>query len=726
MRLRPLHIGWALLGLTLIVLALNLVETPRPAPHKLSALSALRIFFGTPVILLVPGFFFAPLVFGKSIRSNSAPKRLDLGWTLIASVGLNMVFHFLELRLLSTIGGATSLSLNLLTLAIASGGFLLLRRLPEDFSFTLPSRRIVRALAYSGVVLTAVMLLLGPKLIRDSSWYFYNPQLDRYWDGTEEPSLIEVRWADGAEFINGQQFPRRGRIMPFQIKNNAKFTQRVPLVLLLHGPVGTEAWLERLTDPPQASPHRRIATTETMEEGGLKVERYYHWGTAVLTLMECRDDPEKPPYNPNEFCEGVEIPAGELALYELHIRPFEYAWGHSPEDIYIAGWAGLSTPAFQDSLGTLGHQHMHPFQLLNVTENIRWAEELARGEFTLPGRPARAGTGRQGTAIAQPPAWSYLFAPARRLLGEQTAVASALLLSTLLLAVIVGLKGIEDELGVPPPPAVGVVMGFAAVQWGQLMVSDGSINFPDNFYTLALLASVTALVSRRTRVFIMWAALASLLRYPGAVVVGMAGAALFAVAPTRRRDTLDALAQFALVLAAFCGLMLIWGLRSGQLDAWFYSLYWETVPEHFQNNAHAAPLVYRPLIFLLKWLFVGGGILIFAFPFRSVLSRVAVITALGYFPFLAFIDHTSNHYFLPLIVLASLAACASVSQLSGLTRRRAVAALALCSGLLYLGAFRGRSAVEDFAEQIAVVHETIPIGPDETAPTPAEDAPEGQ
>jgi hypothetical protein len=311
------------------------------------------------------------------------------------------------------------------------------------------------------------------------------------------------------------------------------------------------------------------------------------------------------------------------------------------------------------------------------------------------------------------------------LLSEQTAVASALLVAMLLLAMIVGIIAVEDELGAAPPPALGIVMGFAAVQWGQLMVHDGSINFPDNLYALALLTSVASLVSRRTRVFVLWAALATLLRYPGAAVVGMAGAALFVLAPERRRDTVDALARFALILAVFCGVMLLWGVRSGLLDAWFYSLYWETVPEHFQNNSQAAPLAFRPMIFICKWVFVGGGVLFLALPLRSLLSRVATATALAYFPFLAFIDHHSNHYFLPLILLAALAACASIAQLSGATRQRAAVAVAIVAGLLYMGAFAGRTAVEDFAERVSVAHDTIPTGPDEHAATPPEDAPEG-
>jgi len=685
----------------------------------------LRVIFGLPVVLFVPGFFIAPRLLGKGIRRRDKPEELDLLWTLVGSFGLNICFHFVAVRSLTLIGGTTALSLNLLVLALGTAGLLLLRKHDDDLVFAPPNRQTLRGLICGAVVVTAVMLLLGPKLVRDSSWYFYNPQLDRYWDGPESPELIEINWADGTKFINGEQFMRRGRIMRFQIENHAPTPQRVPVVLLVHGPVGTEAWIERLSSPQASGPHIRIATTKTMEEGGLKVERYYRWGTAALTLMECRDDPDNPPYDPNELCMGVEIPAHGVVIYELHIRPFEYAWGSSPEDTFVAGWAGLSTPQFQDALGSAGHQHMHPFQLLNVTENIRWAEELARGEFILPGRPARVGPAVQGTAIAQPPAWSYLYAPARRLLSEQTVVASALLVAMLLLAIVVGLIAVEDELGGPPPAALGIVMGFAAVQWGQLMVHDGSINFPDNLYALALLTSIASLVSRRTRVFVLWAALATLLRYPGAVVVGMAGAALFALAPERRRDTVDALARFALVLAAFCGMMLLWGVRSGQLDAWFYSLYWETIPEHFQNNSQAAPLAFRPMIFLLKWLFVGGGILFLALPLRGILSRVAAATALAYVPFLAFIDHHSNHYFLPLILLAALAACGSIAQLSGATRQRAAIAIAVVAGILSLGAFRGRYAVEDFAERISIAHETIPIGPDEDGPTPPEDAPDG-
>jgi len=692
----------------------------------MSSLSWLRVLVGLPVVLLVPGFFFAPMLLGKSIRHRADPEQLDLLWTLLGSFGLNILCHFIQIRILAG-GGASTLRLNTLVLGLAAFGLFINYRRGHGLLFRPPAPEVTKGVLWGAGVLTLLVLLLAPKLVRDSSWYFYNPQLESHFEGADKPEKIVAAWADGNKFVNGDQFKRRGRIMGFRIENRAAVPQKVPVILLVHGPVGTEAWIDRVSEPAQAGRHDRIATSEVMAELGQQqqqIERYYDWGTAGLTLLECRDDPTQPPYDPNEFCEGVEVPAGGSLDFELHIRPFEYAPSSDPEETYVTGWIGLSKPDLEDALGSLGHQHMHPFQLLNVTENIRWAEEMARGDFVLPGRPARLSAGEQGVALAQPPAWSYLYAPARRLIGEQTATASALLLSFLLFFVIVGLKAIEDEVGIAPYPLLGAALGFAAVQGAQLMIRDGSINFPDNLYALALLVSAAGLVSRRTRVFVVWAVLAALLRYPGAVVVGMAGGALFLLAPKQRRSTVDALARFTLVIAIFCAGMLVWGIRSGLLDAWFYSLYWETVPEHFQNNANAAPLLIRPIVFNLKWMCVGGGLLIVAFPFRGTLSRVMAVTALAYMPFLAFIDHHSNHYFLPLILMAALSACASVAHTKESRRRTWALVVALTSCILFLSSHQGRSAVERFSDRISVPHRTLPLGPEGEATTPPEDAPE--
>lgn len=724
MRCKPHQLGAGILGLTLALFAMNLLGGPRPAPHGLDTLTVIRTIIGIPVALFSPGLFFAPLLLGKSLRSRSHTKALDLGWTLIAAAGLSLPFHFLVIRLLSFSGGAEILSFGGLSLALALLGFVLGRRLLPDIEFAPTSAPVGRAMLLGLAVIGAVMLLLGPKLVRDSSWYFYDAKLDRFWNASDEPEKLKISWADGVPWKNGAQFPRRGRIMRFQVENNSSIDQRVPVVLLVHAPVGTEAWVQRLAPAERIFPRSSIPTSERMEEGGQQIERYYRWGTAALPVLDCRDDPENPPYDPNEICEGTMIPAGGVAIFELHIRPLESVWGSDEEDTYVVGWAGLGTYEFQDALGLLGHHHMHPFQLLNVTENIRWAEEVSRGQHVLPGRPARDGEGAQSVAIAQPPAWSYLLGATRRLAGEHSAVASGLLIGLLLLSVLVGLKAIDDDGEAVLQRPAGLIFGFAAVQWGQLMINDGSLNFPDSLYALALLVSVASLAGRRTGIFVLWATLATLLRYPGAVVVGMAGAILFVLAPKQRRNTVDALARFTLILAGFCCLMLIAGARSGQLDEWFYSLYWETIPEHFQNNANAAPLGLRPIIFNLKWLAVGGAVLFLGIPFRGTLSKLAAGTALAYMPFLAFIDHQSNHYFLPLILLAALASTASVLRAEPRRRPTLVVTLAILSGLLYLSSHRSRAAVEGWSEKISVPHETIPLGPDEDAATPPEDAPE--
>lgn len=727
MRIRPLHLGFLLLGLSVLVLGLNVLGTPRPPPHSLDVLTTLRILLGLPVLMLVPGFFLAPVLLGKNLRSRHGEEgQLDLSWTLVGALGLNIVCHFLMLQLLAAVaGGATPISLSiLLTLSCIAGLGLFMLEGTRDLSFAPPSASLLRGLGYGAVVLVAIMAMMAPKLVRDSSWYFYNPLIDASWEATDDRGAIDITWADGTPFVDGKEFVRSGRIMRFQIENNADTVQRVPMLLLVHGHVGTDAWLQRVTPPEATGPVYRIATTEAIDAEGPKVERYYRWGTAALTVLDCHDNPDEPPYNPNEVCEGIAVPAGGVVVMELHIRPMEAIWGVDPEHTWVTGWGKLSTGEIQDELGSSGHQHMHPYQLLNVTENIRWAEEVALGSFVLPGRPARKDQTVQEAALAQPPAWSYVYATARRLLTDQTAGASALLVAMLLVLLVVGLKAIEHEIGEAPHPALGISLGFAAAQWGQLMVRDGSVNFPDNLYALALTISVVALVSGRTRVFVIWAILATLLRYPGAAVVGMAGASLFLLAPKKRQQTVDGLARYGLVLAVFCGLMLIAGIRSGQLDPWFYSLYWETIPEHFRNNAYAPPMGIRPVLFVLKWVCVGGGVLLLAFPFRGLLSRTTLATAMAYMPFLAFIDHHSNHYFLPLIALAGISACASIAQAPEKRRNLLVLVLAVFSFLLFVTSHTGRHAVEALSDQAAIQHETIPEGPDEEAETPPEDAPE--
>ena len=51
--LRPIHVALLLLAAAILVLPLNALEFPQPAPHGLSWPSALRILIGLPVLALV-------------------------------------------------------------------------------------------------------------------------------------------------------------------------------------------------------------------------------------------------------------------------------------------------------------------------------------------------------------------------------------------------------------------------------------------------------------------------------------------------------------------------------------------------------------------------------------------------------------------------------------------------------------------------------------------------
>ena len=183
--------------------------------------------------------------------------------------------------------------------------------------------------------------------------------------------------------------------------------------------------------------------------------------------------------------------------------------------------------------------------------------------------------------------------------------------------------------------------------------------------------------------FLLWAVLAALLRYPGAVVVGLAAFSFVLAEKRRRALVVDALVKFTFGLSVFCGAMLAAAVVSESLEAWLFALYFETIPEHFDNNPEALPFFSRPLEFFKYWARVGGVAVLFAVPLRGAMSRTAFGTALLYAPFLMFIDHFSSHYFLPLIALASLAGAAGIARLEkpGVRLGAAVALAVVCTAL---------------------------------------------
>jgi len=676
---RPLQVGLLLALATLLLVPLNLLGSPRPAPHSVSALAWLRLVIGLPVLLLVPSYFLVPFLAGNDLKPRESKERrtIDATWLLLASVGLNIGVHFVHFNAFRFLGipirWGPLLAITIVEVVICLA---VLGHRIQALHFARPTKAMRAAVAVAVLAMIAFGLWKAPHLTRDSSWYFDNEILNQGWEASEEVGFIRLEWADGRPFVQGSAFQPQDLSETLRILNESDRPQQVPVYFLVHGKVGCAAVIAQhdltgMTDG--MSPTSRLGRPVAIEQAPNlpnhgRVERYWEWGAALVA-------------------EVVQVPPKGRAEVDIRVLPDESS-GEAPrlEDFQILGLANLAGGEVRGELEVLGIHSMHPFQMLNVTENVRWAEEVA-STHVLPGHsPPWADP---PSTLHQPPVWTYIYAPARELLSPQLVSASLLLMLTLLGIVMVGIKAMEtqgDALSVSVASALALALSFNAAQHGRLMVSDGSMNFPDNLFALALLVAVVALCTHRQRIFVLWAVLAALLRYPGIVVIGFAGMALVALDSRRRIQTTEALVKLGLAIGLFCGVMLAAGGLFGLLPTWLYALYFETIPEHFHNPGEEADsLLRRPVVFLRMWMICGGGALFLAWPLRNQLSRVASITAVLYFPCLAFIHHYSHHYFLPLIGLACLAAVASIASRKpgpGQTRM-AVALACLCGGLFW-------------------------------------------
>jgi len=674
---RAISIGLLLLGAALLLVPLNLLESPRPAPHSVSFITALRIIIGLPVVLFVPSFFFTHLLFRADLRLPGKPlDEVDPGWFALSAAGLGLLFHFLNFNLLRSVGLTIDWATLTPLILIEGGiGFTLLRRQTPNLHFSRPQASLRKALITALVGASLFAVWQRAHLTQDSSWYFDDDSLNHEIQPSHHPGAIRYAQNKGQAFVQASPFSPEQQVETIVVSNDAEGPQLVPLYFLVHSRVGASAQLvvhHNSTETPGISPPSSIGSIGTIEQasrwGDHLVERYWEWGTVLVS-------------------EVVRVPAKGSAAVDLRLIPSPGSDASAAlDDFQIIALANLTGPEVRGELQELGIHSMHAFQMLNVTENVRWAAEVA-STHVLPGHsPPWA---QPPSTLHQPPAWTYLYAPARELLTPQLISASALLVLILLAIVLGALKGMEAAPGMQDwrvATLLTAVLSLGGAQHGRLMVSDGSMNFPDNLFACALVLAVVSLVTGRSHIFVLWAMLAALLRYPGAVVVLLAGLSLLAVDKQRRVHVIDGLMRFGLAIALFCGVMLVVGVVSGILPTWLYALYFETIPEHFHNPPGDAPdLLQRPLHFVRIWMLVGGGILLLAFPFRGHLAKVSALTAVLYFPFLAFIHHHSHHYFLPLVALAGLSACSSIANDPKPTRRLVLAwcALVVAAGLFW-------------------------------------------
>ena len=151
-----------------------------------------------------------------------------------------------------------------------------------------------------------------------------------------------------------------------------------------------------------------------------------------------------------------------------------------------------------------------------------------------------------------------------------------------------------------------------------------------------------------------------------------------------------------LTIAAVAAAIGVAGLIGGHFQEWLSILWFETGPEHWDNNQEAPPLLHRPLEFYGEWArYQGFGRLgSAALPVWSLMAlgllvsnkgaRWVLGTALGYSLILCTIDHFPSHYFLPLVAMMGLAMALTTNQPRSRRVRETAGIAAACIPLLLL------------------------------------------
>jgi hypothetical protein len=281
-----------------------------------------------------------------------------------------------------------------------------------------------------------------------------------------------------------------------------------------------------------------------------------------------------------------------------------------------------------DGLGEL--RFVHYYQLLNMVEQLRWADE-------------------RWVTDVQPPLGTWVLAPVLAFTRGGQPTANVLLLYVLALSVVAMTRVVSRFAPAAPAPA-WLLPGAAAAVTGKLLLEPGSAGMPDGLYACAIVAGLGGRGEAYTLV-------AQLLRYPGAAV-GVLGLAL--AGEWRRAARAGAIV--ALVAVAFAA----GGALTGALDGWITTVAWESGPEHWHGEYDPAVLLARVPAFYATWLLYAGGTPLLALLRWGRGVRVTLGTAAVYSLLLATIDHSPTHYFLPLVQLASCAcACAAAPAAGG-------------------------------------------------------------
>lgn len=480
-----------------------------------------------------------------------------------------------------------------------------------------PSERL-RTRGLAGLV--ALALALGvwsavhmPELSRPLHDWWWSSQVEDLPETAvtwSSPDAVLLGWPEaGAGRLDLQPEPGA------QVRTQSiEITSEGEVLFLLQGPIGSAI---QVRQSGAWSAAERITADVTVDADEGAVPRYLDQGIVALRSS----------VSPGTLSVRVESPSGA---------------DETPSQVFIL--PGSAAPWSLDEAGAL--RYAHYYQLLNLVENQRWAQELLAGERRL--------------TIHQPPLWSYVLAVSSAAVSPDLPGAAALLLFVLMLLGASVIRLLERLSPSAPWPA-WMLPAAGVLVHAELMLQPGSVNFPDSLYAAALIAGMSALRSDSTARFVLLALIAGLLRYPGVVVLLMAaGLHAWAFSDGRIRARLGPLAAGVAALATVFALA---ALLSQQLQDWLFILWFETVPEHFANNAEAAPIWQRPATFYWTWLRYSGFGLLFALPLRTQGSRWVMATALATSLLLAFIDHFPTHYFLPLLAMGGVAVACNCAGL---------------------------------------------------------------
>ncbi|MCB9761216.1 MAG: hypothetical protein H6739_15350 [Alphaproteobacteria bacterium] len=574
----------------------------------------LRALVCLPAVLLAPGWGWAAWLGGRATRLQRA---LDAAWLSVA-----LCVPTVALVRLMAGDGATVLHASL---AWGLLGAVLARRAPAPRPDPGGGALGVALLALGLAGFTAWQ---ADALTRPLDAYWYHPQAD-------EEGHDPLRWAPvegfGPRVALG--WPEAGAGMlpdPEGDGGAIEVAEAGRLLVLLRGPVGAGLAVGQ-DDAPRGLARIERDVVEVEEEGA--VPRYLDRGVVA---------------------QAVAVLPGRIDV--------EVVDADGPAQIYVLPGTEAVWSAHAD--GAL--RFVHYYQLLNIVENLRWAQELTRDRWLT---------------VNQPPLWSNVLAPALLLVEPGLLGANALFLWVLALLGLGSLRLLQ-RLAADATPVTWALPALGAVTVGRLMVEPGSTTFPDPLYAAAMVAALAALKQPAAGRFAALGLAAGLLRYPGVVALTLMAGVFGAV---ERRLPLRPLGALWGATAGLAALLGLGALLSGQLQDWLFILWFETGPEHYHGDYSAGALLSRPPEFYATWLRYTGYGLLAALPLAGRGAKQALGAAALYSLLLCTIDHFPSHYFLPLVALSGVAVGANAAAVQAPALRWGLPLAALAGGVWFLG-----------------------------------------